>query len=219
MKNTIKYTLMATCISLASVQAWGDQTNLVRNLEINLVGIAQGSSTTAGNVTTTSVDKVKLETGDIVGAIGMATGNTFSPNAELVVIMPLPSGSTTVAIRDGGNSVNVTAFFAQSYLSDVVGNSTVHNRTGKANGSNYSMQQFTLQDSNAYQPLALHYVLSGVAVEDFTIPAIPGPRSELSAEVSGTGDSNGKLLIIQGTIRITGRTVEVVPGNSGGPPA
>ena len=215
MKNTIKYTLMATCISLASVQAWGDQTNLVRNLEINLVGIAQGSSTTAGNVTTTSVDKVKVATDDIIGAIGMVTGNNFSSNAELVVITPLSIGSTTVAIRDGSNSVDVTAFFAQSYLSDVVQQAAVNHKSGKAHGSNYSVQQFTLQDSSAYQPLALHYVVSGVGVEDFTIPAIPGPRSELSAQGSGTGDSGGNLLIIQGTISITGQTVEVVAGGGG----
>ena len=217
MKNTIKYTVMAACVSLASMHAWGDQTNLVRNLGINLVCIAQGGSTTAGNVTTTSVDKVKVGTDDIIAAIGMATGVNFSSNADLVVIMPLSLGNTTVAIRDGGNSVDVTPFFAHSHLSEAVQKSTANHKNGKANGSNYSLEQFILQDSDAYQPLGLHYTLSGVAVENFTIPAIPGPRSELSAEVSGTGDSGGNLLIIQGTISITGQTVEVVPGNGGNP--
>jgi len=53
-----------------------------------------------------------------------------------------------------------------------------------------------------------------VAVEDFSIPAIPGPSSELSADVSGTGDNAGALLILQGTVRVHGQTVEVVPGNA-----
>jgi hypothetical protein len=215
MRNTIKYTVMAACISLASVQAWGDQTNLVRNLDISLVGIEQGGTSTAGNVTTIGVDNVNVETADIVGAIGVATGNNFSSNAQLVAIMPLSGGSATVAIRDGGNSVDVTAFFAESYLSDVVEKSTFHSKTGKANGSNYSLQQFSLQDSSAYQPLALHYVVSGVTVEDFSIPAIPGPRSELSAEVSGTGDIGGNLLLLKGKISISGQTVEVVAGGGG----
>ena len=105
----------------------------------------------------------------------------------------------TIAIRDGGNSVDVSGFFVHSYLSDAVGRSTANSKTGKSSGSNYSIQEFVLQDVDGYQPLALHYSVSGVAVENFSIPAIPGPRSELSADVSGTGDSAGNLLILQGT--------------------
>jgi hypothetical protein len=213
MKNTMKITVIAALASLAAVQAWADQTNLVRNLDIELVGVQQGGTTTSRNITTTTVDKVKLDTADVINAIGSATGNTFSPRARLVVITPLANGSVTMAIRDGGNSVDVSGFFVQSYLSDAVGRSTVNNRTGRSNGSNYSFQRFELQDADGNQPLALHYSVSGVAVENFSIPAIPGPSSELSADVSGTGDSAGKLLILQGTIRVYGETIEVVPGN------
>ena len=39
----------------------------------------------------------------------------------------------------------------------------------------------------------------------------------MSAEVSGAGDSAGNLLILQGTLRVHGQTIEIVPGNTGGP--
>ncbi len=219
MKNTMKIAIMATAISLAAAYAWADQTNLVRNLDIRLVGYQQGGTTATRNVTTTTVDKVQVETADVINALATATGNSFSPAAQLVVITPLPSGSATIAVRDGGNSVDVSGFFVHNYLSDVVGKSTINSKTGKSSGSNYSFQEFNLQDVAGYQPMALHYAVSGVGVENFSLPAIPGPRSELSADVSGTGDSAGNLLILQGTIRISGQTIEVVPGNPGGPPA
>jgi hypothetical protein len=183
------------------------------------VGVQQGETVTIKNVTTTTVDRVKVETADIINAIGAAIGNTFSPGARLVVITPLPNGSVTIAIRDGGNSVNVSGFFVQSYLGGPVGRSSVNHKTGKSNGSNYSIQEFGLLDLGGYQPLALHYTLSGVGVENYSIPAIPGPRSEWSADVSGAGDNAGNLLILQGTLRVHGQALEIVPGNPGGPPA
>ena len=219
MNNTLKFTLIAALASLAAIPAWADQTNLVRSLDIQLVGVQQGQTVTLKNVTTTMVDKMKVETTDVINAIGAAIGKTFSPGAQLVVITPLPNGSGTIAIRDGGNSLDVSSFFFQSNLTDAVGKSTVNHKTGKSNGSNYSIQQFGLQDVGGFQPLALHYNLSGVAVENFSIPAIPDPRSELSADVSGAGDIAGNLLILQGTLRVHGQTIEIVPGNPGGPPS
>ena len=218
MKSTMKFAVLAALASSAAVQTWADQTNLVRNLDIQLMGVQQGATTTRGSITTTTVVKVKVETADVINSIGSATGSTFSRRAQLVVITPITSGSITIAIRDGGNSVDVTGFFIHSYLSGAVGSSTANSRSGRSSGSNYSIQGFGLQDVEGYQPLTLHYSVSGVAVEDFSIPAIPGPRSELSAEVSGTGDSGGNALILQGTILIHGQTIEVVPGNPNSPP-
>jgi len=218
MKNNITHTVMAAWISLATLPVLADQTNLVQRLEVNLVGIEQGGSTTVNYVTRTTVNNVNLATGDIIACLGTATGNNFSRQAKLVVITPLPSGAPTVAVRDAGNAVDVTAFFSQLSLSGMVGSSTVNSKNGKSNGINYGIQQFTLKDAAGYPQLTLHYAVSGVAVENFTIPAIPGPFQELNAAVSGTGDSGGNLLILLGTLRIYGQQVEVVPGG-GGPPS
>ena len=210
---------MVIVMSLAAAHAWADQTNLVRNLNIQLAGYQQGGTTATKNVTTTTADKVQVATTDVINAFATATGNSFSPAAQLVVITPLSRGSVTIAVRDGGNSVDVSRFLVQSCLSEAVVKYTANSKSGKSSGSTYSLQGFALQDVDGYQPMPLHYVMSGVAVENFMIPAIPGPRSEVSADVSGTGDSAGNLLILQGTIRVTGQTIEVVPGNASGPPA
>ena len=131
------------------------------------MGVQQGATVTLKNITTTTVERVQVQTADVISAIGAAIGISFSPGAQLVVITPLPSGSVTIAIRDGGNSTDVSGFFAKSKLSGAVGSSTVNHKTGKSTGSDYGIQQFGLQDAVGYQPLALHYTLSGVAVEDF----------------------------------------------------
>ncbi len=217
MKNSIKYTAVAALLSLASVNAWADQTNLVRNFDIQLSGFQQGDTTTTKNVTTTEVNKVKFDGNDIVAAIGTATGNSFSSNARLVVITAVPSGASHIEIRDGATKFDATPFFAQTYVTDAVGKSTVNSKNGKSSGSNYSIQQFWLVDGNGYS-LSFHFSLSGIAVENFSIPAIPGPRSELKADISGQGDLDGQLLILQGSLKVTGQTVEVVAGGSG-PPA
>jgi len=206
---------MAAWISLATLPVLGDQTNLVRNLEINLVGFEQGGTTTVKNVTKTDVNQFNLATADIVAALGAATGNNFSKQAALVVITPVHGAPPSVEVRDGANSVDVTAFFAQTSVGPMFESSTSNSKTGKANGSLYSIQEFTLQDSPDYQPLPLHYTLSGLAIENFTVPAIPGPARELSAEVSGMGDSEGNALLFRGTIRIYGQQVEVVQGGGG----
>ena len=219
MKLTTKISILATVMSLAAVQAWADSTNLVRNLDIQFVGLQQGKATTARNVTTTTVDRVQVDTTDVINALATATGNKFSPAARLVVITPLSFGPVTIAVRDRGNSVDVSAFLVQSSLSDSVGKSTVNTKTGKASGSDYSYQKLVLQDVDGYTAMPLHYVVTGVAIENFSVPAIPGPRSELNADVSGAGDSGGNLLILGGTIRISGQSIEVVPGFPGGPPA
>ncbi len=218
MKNKIKLAVMATVMGLASVHAWADQTNLVRNLDIELSGIIQGDTSTSKNVTTTSVTKVSVANSDIIGAIGAVTGNSFSANAQLVVITPVSAGASSIQIRDGGNKVDVTSFFSQSILTQTIGKSTSNSKNGKASGSNYSLQEFSLVDAGGYDPLAFHYSVTGIATENFSIPAIPGPRSELKADVSGAGDLNGETLLLQGTIKVSGQTVEVVVGGGGPPP-
>lgn len=217
MKNSMKLAVLATVLSLVAVQARADHTNLVRNMTIQLVGFKQGGSTTSHNVTTMSVDRVRIGTQEVIAAIGAVTGVSFSPEARLVVITPLPNGYPTFAIRDAGSSMDVSPFFSYEKLSEAVGKSTVNSRTGKYAGSSYSIQRFALQDVEVYGPLPLHYDLRGVAVDAFSNMAPPGPRNELEADVSGAGDSQGELLILQGTIRILGNTLEVVPGGGGDP--
>jgi hypothetical protein len=209
--------MLATVLSLAAMQAGADQTNLVRSLTIQLVGLKQGDSSTTQNITTTTLDRARVDTRDVIDAISAVTSVQFSAQAQLVVVTPLPSGDPMVEIRDAGTSMDVSPFFGFEKVSQAVGRSTANSKTGKYAGSSYSIQRFVLQDFPAYGALSLHYNLSGIAVEIFSNTVNPGARDELEADVSGAGDSAGQLLILQGTIRLRGYTLEVVPDGGGQP--
>jgi len=215
MKHTLKLAALATLLSLAAMTAGADQTNLVRHLSIQLIGLRQGDSSTTRNVTTTSVDRVRVDTRDVIDAISAVTGVKFSAQAQLVFITPLPNGYPSVAIRDAGASTDVSPFFGYEKVSQAVGKSTANAKTGKYAGSSYSIQRFALQDFEVYGALPLHYNVSGVAVEEFSNAANPGPRDDLEADVSGAGDNGGELLILQGKIQLHGYTLEVVAGGGG----
>jgi hypothetical protein len=217
MKRTLRLALLATALSLTAMQAGADQTNLVRSLTIQLVGLKQGDSSTTRNTTTTTLDRARVDTRDVIDAISAVTSVQFSPQAQLVVITPLPDGAPMVAIRDAGTSTDVSPFFGFEKVSEAVSRSTANTKTGKYTGSSYSIQRFALQDFLAYGALSLHYNVSGIAVETFSNTAYPGPRDELEVDVSGAGDSAGQLLILQGTIHLRGYTLEVVPDGGGQP--
>ena len=193
MKHTTKLAMLAAVLGLAAVQARADHTNLVRNLSIDLVGYQQGDGTTSRNVITTTVDKVKIGTQDVIAAISAVTGVSFSAAAQLVVITPLPDGCPSVEIRDAGTKMDISAFFGFQRLSEAVGKSTANSKTGKYTGSSYSIQRFVLWDFAVYGPLPLHYDLNGLTTEAFSNTAPPGPHNEVEADVSGAGDSNGAL--------------------------
>ena len=131
MKRTLKLAMLATVLSLAAIQAGADQTNLVRTLTIQLVGLKQGDSSTTRNITTTTVDRARIDTRDLIDAISAVTGLTFSTQAQLVVITPLPNGYPMVAIRDAGTSTDVSPFFGYEKVSQAVGKSTANTKTGK----------------------------------------------------------------------------------------
>lgn len=214
MKHTTEFAVIAAVLCLAPAHARADRTNLVGNLSIRLLGFKQGGTTTTRNTTTTSVNRVRLDTRDIINALGTATGNAFSDAARLVLIRPFSYGYPTIAIRDGGNSFDVTGLVLQDRLSDSVGSSTINNRSGRYVASTYSIDRLTLQDAPGYPPLTLHFSVSGLTTDTLSNVASPRLRGDLNTDVSGSGDSEGEVLILQGTIRVQGETLEVVPSGN-----
>jgi hypothetical protein len=87
----------------------------------------------------------------------------------------------------------------------------VNTKTGRAVEADYSIHRFSLHDWGS--PIGLHFDVQGIATENLSNGA--NPQSELSADVVGSGDRNGQLLILQGSVTVRGRTLEVVPD---GPP-
>jgi len=199
--------IAAVFFGLAASQAKADHTNLVQNLSVRLQGITQGGTRTNGNVVTTTVNSVRVGNGAIIDALGTATGNSFSAAAQLLAITLLPDGATSVVVRDGANEVDVSDFFSHNNLSDSVSSSQLNTKTGRSSETDYSIQEFSLHDVLG-QPISLHFDVQGIATEDLSNAATP--LSNLSADVTGSGDNNGQLMILQGSITVRGRTLEVV---------
>ena len=188
-----------------------DQTNLVQTLSVQLAGIKQGGASTAGNIVIKNVDTVRVGTDAVISALGAASGNTFSRNARLVVVTPLPGGFSSVQVRDGTVSVDVTGLFNHEQLSGSVGVSLANTRTGRSTSTDYSIQQFVLRDADGFAPLALHFNVQGIAADNSAASSNSGSASELSASVAGAGDRDGNVLILQGSITVKGHALEVVP--------
>ena len=215
MKHSFQFAVLAALFTLAVASARADQTNLVQSLNVQLFGFQQGSGTTNGNTITTRTEAVRVSTSDIINALGAATGKSFSSNAQLVVVTALPNGYSSIQVRDGANTILATSFFTHAEVSGSVGSSSRNTRSGKGSATDHSIQRFAMIDGNGYSPLSLHFDVQGITVENSVTTPDLGQRTELSAEVSGAGDSAGALLILHGSVRVQGRTLEVITSGGG----
>jgi len=214
MIHSIKNTAISVLVLWGAVQLKADQTNLVQNLSIRLGGIATGPTETNGNIVTTSLKSVQVSTKDVIQQLGTATANSFSDKATLVVVTPLPSGNSAIVIRDGSTSVDVSVFFVYEQKSDFVSSSHANLKNSHSTSKDYSIQRLALTDSSPNPALTLHFDVQGIGVET-TVTAATGSHTELDAGVAGSGDENGKPLILEGSFRVYGHLLEVVPT---GPP-
>jgi len=217
MNQKVKVTTLALAavICMGAAQAKADQTNLVQQLNIRLESVSQGASTTNRNVVRTGLDSGHVGTPAVIRALGAATGNTFSQQATLVVITPLQGGNSAIVVRDGSTSVDVSSFFVYEAKSGFLTVSELNLKTGHGNSTDYSVQHLALVDSPGYSPLTLHFDVQGMATEtSVTTPDVP-THTDLDAAVTGWGDQGGTQLLLQGTFRVHGFSLEVV---TQGPP-
>ena len=210
-----KLTILFLLLS-AATQAYADQTNLVQQLQIHLSGLTQGPTVTNRNTVVTESQPVLLNDRLIIDALGAATGNSFSQSASLVVVRALPNGAPRVAVQDGAHRVDVAAYFVAERLSDVVRRSAYNLRTGVGSAADHSVERLALADVDGYPVLSLHFDVDGIAVNTTVTSPATGPLTEWHANVAGQGDNNGAVWLLQGTVRVTGHTLEVVTGGGGG---
>lgn len=217
--NQIKLTAVAALFAVAAFQTHADTTNLVQNVSIQLTGFRQGAPRTNSTTITVGVDSTSVGTAGVIAALGAATGNSFSTGARLVSVTPLAGGDSAVQVRDGGNTVDVTAFFSHQQFGDTLFTSTTVRSTGRTSESDFSVQRFALHDAAGFPALTLHFDVQGVTEShDTSVGGVSSPGSDITANVLGTGDRNGTFMIFQGTIGMRGHTTEVVPdGGDGGP--
>ena len=211
--KTLKMAVMAVAGLAIAVQAQaGTQTNLVQSLNIQLVGVSQGSSFSFGGTSGTNVNNVLIGTRQIIQALGTATGNTFSFGSKLVVVTPMDGSGAHIQVRDGGNTVDVTDFLMAQELSPSVDGSVSTTRPPRTTSVSYLISRFVLQDADG-ATLPFHFDVNGFTTINSTTGGgffgSQGQGPTTDANVSGAGDRNGNLVILQGSIEISGHTMEV----------
>jgi hypothetical protein len=214
--KALKLATLTILFGLAAAPGYADHTNVVQNLSLQLFGVSQGGTFTNRGFVITSAEVARLDTRRVIAALGTATMNSFSSTSRLVVVTPLGGGASAFQVRDGGNAVEVTGFFTWEQLSDTVQDSFLNTRTGRSFSTDYSIQRLALHDAEGYPALTLSFDVRGFATMS---SSNGGQTSEARIEAAGTGNRGDDLLIIQGTLNVRGRTLEVVPddgGNNGG---
>lgn len=206
MKSFKAVVLAGALLGLGAATGRADHTNVVQTMNIQLLALKQGATTRSGIFVFTAVDTTQVNTRRVIEELGVATLNSFSSTSKLVVVTPVGGGDSSVQVRDGSNPpVDVTSFFTHQE-SDGVATSLLNTRTGRSASTSFNIHRFTLQDGMA--PLNLHFDVNGIGSTDST-STLPGV-GDLNVDVTGSGDRNGNLLILQGSIGVRGRTLEVV---------
>jgi len=205
---------MAMVLALGVAQVYADSTNLVQTVRVQLLGFRQGGTRTFGNVTTKSLDTVNVDTRRVIQALAAATGSSISSTGRLVLVTPLRNGFVPhFEIRDGSTTVDVSGFITYQPWSGTLETFTQNSRTGRTQGNNYSIRQFALHDNDG-AALTLHFDVNGIA-NGSNVNNVTGDDTFIDA--SGSGDREGDLLLLQGTIGVFGHTLESVPdGDSTG---
>lgn len=210
--KTFKLPILTALAVLCATYVDAQQTNLVQTLNVQLFGYSQGGGGSFGGATVTNVNLVQISTRQIIQALGTATMNTFSPTSRLVVVTPLGGGGPGIQVRDGNNApVNVTDFLNLQPISGSVQSSLFNTRNGHGVVISYNITQLVLQDADG-ETLNMHFNVNGFTTSNSSTPAASPFSNTTDANVSGSGDRNGNLLILQGSVDISGDTLEVVSG-------
>jgi hypothetical protein len=215
--NQIKLTAIAALFAVAAFRTNADTTNLVQDVGIQLTGFRQGGPRTNSTSIIVGVDTTSVGTAGVISALGAATGNSFSTGARLVSVTPVAGGDSSVQVRDGGNTVDVTMFFSHQQFGNTINTSITSRSTGRTSESDFSVQRFALHDAGGFPALSLNFDVQGITENDDTsVGGVSSPGSNVTANVVGTGDRDGRFMIMQGFITLRGHTLEVVPDGGGG---
>lgn len=210
--KTLKMAVLAAVAMAAVIQVRADLvTNVVQTMNVQLTGVSQGSAFQFGGTSGTNVNNVFINTRQVIQALGNATMNSFSSTSRLVVVTPINGGGSSIQVRDGSNPpVDVTGFFTTQELTGSVDGSVTTTRPARTTSVSFLISRVALQD-NGGQTLSLHFDVSGFTTINSSTGGFGGAQGPITnANVAGSGDRNGNFLILQGSITIFGRTLEVV---------
>src|SRR6476646_6605867 len=108
MNQLRKLSALAALFVVAAVRTNADTTNLVQDVSVQLTGFSQGAPRTNSTTITVGVDTTSIGNARVIAALGASTGNAFSTGARLVSVTPVAGGDSSVQVRDGSNTVDVT---------------------------------------------------------------------------------------------------------------
>ena len=205
-----KATILSVLLSLGIPQAQADTTNVVQNLNIQLLGVQSSGSRTNRNIVTDGIAQVNIGNRQIIQALGAATGNSFGNRAKLVIVTPLDGGGSTIQVRDGSSQVDVTPFFSHETLSAEVAGSQSNLNNQRTVNLAFSIQRVTLHDAEGFPPLNLHFDVSGYTSE--MSQGNQGGVGNLNIDAAGSGDVGGNPTILRGQVDVSGNKLEVVVG-------
>jgi len=199
------------------------ESNLVQDLNFRFTAWYQGPTVTNGHTVIYNANSRSIVTKDVIGWLGTATGNNFSNGVLLVVTrLGVTNPETRVIVHvktaTSTNDVDVSGFFRRIGDEVTVDNVRCNTINGAVNGTFYGYWGFALHDStnSEYSPLPAHFRAGGFGVD--SVFSIVNTNKQVIgvadlgtvANAAGTGDRNGIPFIVEGSIGIIGKVVEVV---------
>jgi hypothetical protein len=212
-KNILKLTAIFTAIMLAGLaQSNAATTNLVQTISIALAGYEQGPTNhPSTNVTTIAVNRFRLTTKELITEIGLATSNSFSGRAQLVLVTDTASSNSvsSVEIRDGTNApVDVSSIFT---IGEGFGVRSLYSNS--ATGVSSAVRYHNLHLAETNSTLASSLNLRGFAVTTrVSFKCFDNLISvdTVNADVAGTSvDTNGIPGVVNGSVSISGDTIKI----------
>ncbi len=224
MKSLMKIVPLAALLGTVAIRsslAQGTETDELMQLDFQLNAISQGPTTSTRNTVATTVVMHTITSREVIQVLGAAMGVSFSPGAGLYLLAPTNNlDAWTIQVRDGAAKVDVTPFFGHQPGANSVAGTSLNTRTGAGAGTDYSIDGFSLQDAPGFPALSEHFSVSGLT---FTASVGAVRRGQVVAEtvhvharVSGAGDRQGSLTMVEGSIDAQGNSTETI--SSGLPP-
>src|ERR1051325_2553191 len=190
MKRTAQIAVIGALLALGIAQSNAQTPEVVSTLNIALSGFAGDSS---------SATPVRISNKDIINALNNSSSAFgFSSRAKLMIVVPAEGGSPTFIVRDGGTDTDVSDFFGTG-SSDVVSN-------GK--------QQYEVFELSFDNGAGTDFAVSGFATDHIgkvngkDTGVLEDQVTGFNSSVSGTGEVDGSLAILKGSINAGGANGE-----------
>jgi len=207
--------LTAAIIVVGLVKSSAASTNVLQHINFRLTFLEQGPTNhPATNITTVTANRIRVNTKDIIAALGQATSNSFSADATLARLININSSNSTyiIQIRDGTNRLDVTPFFSGTFTTNEVRTLKYNSTTGILSGIRYGILHLVIKNVEPYN-LTGNLKVTGLATTTHT-DIVNNHKTigveEVQSDVAGTGvDTNGNDAVVSGSMSILGRTTVV----------